>query len=195
MLAEWERGHPGRVQSIFSALRNVEPETLADTGWSISRRCARARLPSHMPMPTTPSQRRSDRDSMRRPLPNSYWVVPGKLLAGEYPCGEAPEATRARIRLMLRAGIDSFLDLTQLGERPEYRSLLPARVHYLRSAIVDTRFRPTRPDAGHPGASARHARRWPAVYVHCRAGIGRTGTVIAAIWPSRGWTAPRRCGS
>jgi tRNA 2-thiocytidine biosynthesis protein TtcA len=31
MLADWERGNPGRVQWIFSALRNVEPQTLADT--------------------------------------------------------------------------------------------------------------------------------------------------------------------
>jgi tRNA 2-thiocytidine biosynthesis protein TtcA len=30
MLAEWEREHPGRTESIFSALRNVEPSTLAD---------------------------------------------------------------------------------------------------------------------------------------------------------------------
>jgi tRNA 2-thiocytidine biosynthesis protein TtcA len=30
MLAEWEREHPGRIESLFSALRNVEPETLAD---------------------------------------------------------------------------------------------------------------------------------------------------------------------
>ncbi len=30
MLAEWESQHPGRIESLFSALRNVEPETLAD---------------------------------------------------------------------------------------------------------------------------------------------------------------------
>jgi tRNA 2-thiocytidine biosynthesis protein TtcA len=30
MLADWEREHPGRVETIFSALRNVEPEHLAD---------------------------------------------------------------------------------------------------------------------------------------------------------------------
>lgn len=30
MLAEWERLHPGRTESIFSALRHVEPATLAD---------------------------------------------------------------------------------------------------------------------------------------------------------------------
>jgi tRNA 2-thiocytidine biosynthesis protein TtcA len=31
MLQVWERAHPGRIESIFTALRQVEPETLADT--------------------------------------------------------------------------------------------------------------------------------------------------------------------
>jgi tRNA 2-thiocytidine biosynthesis protein TtcA len=31
MLADWEREHPGRTESIFSALRNVDTATLADT--------------------------------------------------------------------------------------------------------------------------------------------------------------------
>lgn len=31
MLAQWEREHPGRVASIFSSLRNVQPAHLADT--------------------------------------------------------------------------------------------------------------------------------------------------------------------
>jgi len=31
MLADWEREFPGRTESIFSALRNVEPKHLADT--------------------------------------------------------------------------------------------------------------------------------------------------------------------
>jgi tRNA 2-thiocytidine biosynthesis protein TtcA len=31
MLAAWEREHPGRVETIFSALRQVEPGTLADS--------------------------------------------------------------------------------------------------------------------------------------------------------------------
>ncbi len=30
MLAEWESAYPGRTESIFSALRHLEPETLAD---------------------------------------------------------------------------------------------------------------------------------------------------------------------
>jgi tRNA 2-thiocytidine biosynthesis protein TtcA len=31
MLAAWEAEHPGRTETLFSALRNVEPSTLADT--------------------------------------------------------------------------------------------------------------------------------------------------------------------
>jgi tRNA 2-thiocytidine biosynthesis protein TtcA len=30
MLADWEREHPGRTETIFTALRNVQPATLAD---------------------------------------------------------------------------------------------------------------------------------------------------------------------
>ncbi len=33
MLAEWEHTHPGRTESIFSALRNAEPAHLADARW------------------------------------------------------------------------------------------------------------------------------------------------------------------
>jgi tRNA 2-thiocytidine biosynthesis protein TtcA len=31
MLADWEREHPGRIESLLTALRNVEPAHLADT--------------------------------------------------------------------------------------------------------------------------------------------------------------------
>jgi len=33
-----------------------------------------------------------------RPLPNSYWVTPGKLLGGEYPGGDTEEDTERRLR-------------------------------------------------------------------------------------------------
>jgi tRNA 2-thiocytidine biosynthesis protein TtcA len=31
MLSDWERDHPGRTESLLTALRNVEPAHLADT--------------------------------------------------------------------------------------------------------------------------------------------------------------------
>ena len=43
MLADWERTHPGRVESIFTALRSVEPATLADRELFDFRTLARAR--------------------------------------------------------------------------------------------------------------------------------------------------------
>jgi hypothetical protein len=43
---------------------------------------------------------------MKRPLPESYWVVPGHLLAGEYPAVFEAEQTRQRIDALLEAGFD-----------------------------------------------------------------------------------------
>jgi hypothetical protein len=120
-----------------------------------------------------------ERPILDRPLPNSYWVMPGRLLAGEHP-GDIDE-TQARIRLHLLhdAGIDCYVDLTEQGERPEYRHLLPEPTEYLRSAIVDTRV-PNNVSQTQAllftirGALARER----GVYVHCRAGIGRTGLIV-----------------
>jgi len=48
------------------------------------------------------------------PIPESYWVQPGQLLAGAYPLlvGAAEPATRQRVRQFLAVGITSFVDLT-----------------------------------------------------------------------------------
>jgi ADP-ribosylglycohydrolase len=121
------------------------------------------------------------------PLPNSYWVLPGKLLAGEHPGGASSTVTRTRLERLLGAGIDCFVDLTEPSEVPPYDVLLPAGVPYYRKPI---------PDHSLPGRR-RHmidilqavdealgaGRR---VYVHCRAGIGRTGTVIGCLLVERG---------
>jgi hypothetical protein len=123
-----------------------------------------------------------DGSNSPRPLPNSYWVTPGLILAGEYPGYPDETETRARLARLLAAGIDSFVDLTEDGELPPYRHLLPRESEYLRSAIVD---------AGVPNnvsqtrallAGIRAATgRGRGVYVHCRAGIGRTGLVIGCL--------------
>jgi hypothetical protein len=124
---------------------------------------------------------------MHRPLENSYWVRPGSLLAGEYPSGDDPAETQRRLRRLLQAGIDTFVDLTHPGELPEYRSLLPPHVHYLRSSIPDAQI-PA--DAAQMRAIQAHLHdtlaRGRRVYVHCRAGIGRTGTVIGCYLAEQG---------
>ena len=127
---------------------------------------------------------------MERPLANSYWVMPGRLLAGEYPAGreaQLGDAGRARVAGLIAAGISCFFDLTEEGECPPYDSLLPPAVTYLRRSIRDQRvprraiqMRRIQDEIAAVLAAGGNA------YVHCRAGIGRTGTVAGCFLVEQG---------
>ena len=52
-------------------------------------------------------------------------MQPGRLLAGEYPGSMSRADAMERVQRLLRAGITSFIDLTEEGELPEYDTLLP----------------------------------------------------------------------
>ena len=88
---------------------------------------------------------------------------------------------------MLAAGFDAFIDLTEPGELPPYQAYLPEKVRYARMPIPDHGV-PRQPDymteiQAELDAALAEGRR---VYVHCRAGIGRTGTVVACHLVTRG---------
>ncbi len=55
-------------------------------------------------------------DMTRLPFSESYWVVSGKLMAGEYPGVNNDDMTRQRIISLLRCGVTSFIDLTKPGD-------------------------------------------------------------------------------
>ncbi len=123
----------------------------------------------------------------RPPLANSYWVEPERILAGEHPSGTDDAATRKRLKRLIDAGVDCFLDLTEPAEFGAYRQLLgPAPtgrdVTYLRQPIrdhgvpeSDVRMREIIDTLDGALADGR------CVYLHCRAGIGRTN-LVAGCW-------------
>jgi ADP-ribosyl-[dinitrogen reductase] hydrolase len=124
-----------------------------------------------------------------RPLPNCYWVLPGELLAGEHPARGALEEPqlRERLRNLMDAGIDCFIDLTMPEEFDSYERELPPGVQYVRRPIRDHAL-PARPEhmveiLAYIDEALRAGRR---PYVHCHAGIGRTGIVIGCFLVERG---------
>jgi ADP-ribosyl-[dinitrogen reductase] hydrolase len=122
----------------------------------------------------------------KAPLPQSYWLVPERILAGEHPWGGSESATQERIHLLLQEGIDFFLDLTEEGELGSYEQYLATAgrsgIRYLRKPIRDhgvpQSAREMQEILDTLERALAEGRR---VYLHCRAGIGRTN-VVAGCW-------------
>jgi hypothetical protein len=124
---------------------------------------------------------------MHPPLPNTYWVIPDVMLAGEHPSGATEADTRERLDRLRKAGINYFIDLTEMDEMPDYRGLLPLRTHYLRCAIRDTEVPREIGQMQQLQSRIRNARTLGRrMYIHCRAGIGRTGLVVGCYLAEEG---------
>lgn len=126
------------------------------------------------------------------PFPRSYWVVPGRLLAGEYPGNRDSGIAAERIQALFGAGIRCIVNLMEPEEvnfagepfadyAPIFQEIAEGRA----ASVSCLRF-PVR-DLGIPDpptmrrildAVDRSIEEGRPVYVHCWGGIGRTGTVV-----------------
>jgi ADP-ribosylglycohydrolase len=127
-----------------------------------------------------------------RPIPETYWVVPGRLLVGEYPGSQSRAKTLDRLRRFLDAGVSCFVDLTEPWELRAYAEMLPAStrdgrpVGYARIPIPDHGIPTSRDDMQRVLTVVDDAlENGHVVYVHCRAGIGRSATVAGCWLASR----------
>ena len=117
---------------------------------------------------------------MKKPIENSYWVIEDKFLAGEYPADF--------LKGLIEEGFKCFIDLTDSYRYPSYenkvRSIskevevycfpvanrsIPKAEEYTKQ-ILDT--------------IDKCLKKNKMVYLHCLAGIGRTGTIVGC-WLAR----------
>jgi protein-tyrosine phosphatase len=142
--------------------------------------------------------------------PFSYWVKKDLFAAGEYPGsqyswnyktnlatlihsvnalkltkGKFLNTSEIKIRSLLDAGIVSFVDLTERGERPLYNGLLHSQrrkkmlaTEYNRFPIKDKEIPQKKEMVDILDFIDLQIYNKKKVYVHCFRGLGRTGTVL-----------------
>jgi hypothetical protein len=120
-----------------------------------------------------------------RPISESYWVIPDRLLAGEYPGLSAEELTRKRIDAFIESSFQMFIDLTRPDELAPYARILTEQAKAYDVEVSHQRF--PIGDFGLPtpeqmnvildtiDASLQAGQK---IYLHCWGGIGRTGTTV-----------------
>ncbi|MCD9623934.1 ADP-ribosylglycohydrolase family protein [Rhabdothermincola salaria] len=125
---------------------------------------------------------------------HAWWVEPGAVLAGEYPATRrGPVATRAKVDLLVDAGVHTFIDLTTPEDQltlyaPVLAEVGTARGLDLEHVPVPIPDLDITTDAEYDRLVQLigiHRERG-VVYVHCWGGIGRTGTVIGCLLADQG---------
>ncbi len=133
-------------------------------------------------------------DALPRPHGNSYWLLPGRIIAGEYPRNYDAASSRLKLRSILAAGVTRFIDLAEAHELEPYADLLRSEAATLGAAAEHARhpirdLSVPRPATMRIILDAIAANAHGVTYVHCWGGVGRTGTVAGCLLVEAGFTA------
>ncbi len=108
-------------------------------------------------------------DPFTGPFTRSYWVRAGQLLAGPFP--------NQHIDVLIEAGVTAIINLTQPREGG-YAGFLPHTITHYRRSVEDFSVPPREQIIAILDKIDQLLAEGNTVYVHCWAGIGRTGTII-----------------
>ena len=126
------------------------------------------------------------------PFPRSYWVVPGRFLAGYYPGSRHSATAKKKLKSLLEHEVRHIINLMEGGEENfqgekfvpyEYQLQAMARamdisIEVVHKPIRDMEIPPVEVMVSILDEIDRAIEHNPLVYVHCWAGRGRTGTVV-----------------
>ncbi len=120
-----------------------------------------------------------------------YWVISDRFLAGGFPYNPGIDNPHDFLHSLLDNGIDTFVDLTEEDELVHYQPVLAGLtnkdVEYYRFPIVDYSI-PSQTEMQHLTESINQLlERGRRIYLHCRGGIGRTGTTVGCWLRTRGY--------
>ena len=118
------------------------------------------------------------------PIRNSY-KVDERIYAGEYPATANETLGREELSRFLNFGITHFIDLTECAELSPYHQWLPDDCCYIRHAVKDC----GTPRSMHEVKELLETiietikeNKNAKIYIHCRGGIGRTGTIVGCYY-------------
>ncbi len=134
------------------------------------------------------------------PFHRSYWVIPGKFLAGCYPGSKYRDDTDQKLTALLGCGIRHVLNHMEPDERDwnglpfvPYEDQLESiagsmgyTVTFDRMAIKDAGVPSRKTMCRIPGRIDQCIRNQKHVYIRCLGGRGRTGTVVGCFLARHG---------